>query len=218
MTPAPQESAAKESAPSRSPPNDLPDLQGEDPIAHRCMQYLLGELSAPESVRLEGELKASPAVNRELLVQADLLCVLAASQASGSQLPSVTPLPSPDSQPSTGFTAHARHWVMIVAVTAACLAVAIAGFLWQREDDLGAARLEASDHTAQGDEALLIARAWATSHVSQTSVEDWGGAEGEVDLVDDQPADDDSFLAWMVVAVAADAEVQSTASGVTSDG
>lgn len=214
MTPAP-----KKSIPNASVPSDQPDYQDEDTVAHRCMQYLLGELSASESARLEGELSASAEVNRELLVQADLLCAMAVSQSSRSQLPSVDTLPSHDSQPSADATTrHARQGLMIVATTAACLAVAVAGFLWQRENDRDEVKREASVPTAQGDEDLLIARAWATSHVSQTRVDEWDLAEGEVDLVDDPPADDDSYLAWLVVAVAADAEVQSTTSGVTSDG
>jgi hypothetical protein len=208
MTPAPNESA----------PNDQPEQSGEEGIAQRCVQYLLAELSSTEAAQLESELKTSPAVNRELLLQAELLCALAASQATPSQLPSLEAAPSLESLPTAGFTAHGRHWVMIIAALAACLVVAIAGSLRQRENDLDAARLEASNRAAVNDEALLIARVWASSHVSMGNVEDWGGAEGEVDLVDDPPANDDSFLDWMVVAVAADVEVELATSGTTSDG
>ena len=217
MTPAPKKSAPGQPAPAGRT-DDQPGLHDEDPIAHRCMQYLLGELTAGEAARLEGELSASPEVNRELLVHADLLCAMSASAASRSQLPSIEPLPSSDAQLSAGVTSRAGHWWMIVAATAACLAVAVAGFLWHREHDLDSTRREASHTTPSGDEALMIARVWATDHVRQATVEEWDVADVEVDLVDDPLVDDDSFLAWMVVAVAADAERQSTTTGATTDG
>lgn len=206
-------------APNEPAPNDplaAADGRDGDLLAQRCMQYLLGELSASEVATLENELRTSPAVSREMLLQSELLCFLADAQRSDIRLPSRAATPSP------AFPALARNWVLMIATLAACLAVAIVGFYRLRDPDRDAARLAATHRDTpgrrtQGDEALLIARAWAASQSSEVSDEDWGVSEAEVDFVTDQPADEDAFLDWIVVAVAADAKVQSTQPGAESE-
>ncbi len=196
------------------PTNDLDrsDLPAIDSLAsERCMEYLLGELTPPQSIVFEQQLALSAELNRELLVQAEILFALSAGP------PSVVVVP-PTHSPN-----HTWRTVSLILTLAACVAVAFVGFHSRPEDDQSVARLSTASQQTTA-EALLIAQAWAAnrSHVAtnedELGVSESALPESEFDFDAADAPDDDSVLAWMVVGVAADADTNAAATGATSDG
>lgn len=179
-----------------------PTGKSVESMQERCIDYLLGELSAEESADFEGHLAASPELNRELLAQSDLLCAMTRSAKT-------VPLASDN----TG-TSLAR-WTVLVATLAAGIVAAVVGFRSLSDPDQSIARLPAANESVES-EALLIAQAWADGQRDDSIVLTVSDSryefidEDELDLdTEILAADDDVLPSWMIVALAADAESQS---------
>lgn len=172
----------------------------------RCMLYLLGELSAAESAEFEQCLAESPELNRELLVQSELLCALAAGENTA-----IVTVATPPS--SVVWRA-----IIVISALAACLTIALVGFRSLPENEQSVASVDVAANELN-EEALLIAQAWAASRVLDKITEaDWSAVETEFDLNSLDAPDNDSVLSWMVVAVAADADMNASPAGASSDG
>jgi hypothetical protein len=201
--------------------------------AMRCMQYLLGELSADDRAVFEKQLGESAELGDELLAQSEL--ILAVTAETTQEV--APPLSSSD-----------RRWrvVAVVSALAATFLISLIGLHWQSDRGLTrrdkptdpAASVGAGGTTdaneqvdAHRREAMMIAQAWATDHRVGAGLADaertltdseWelaGDEFNDAETFNDQDSHDhDSVLAWMVLAVADQPDSQSASSGATSDG
>lgn len=196
------------------------------PLAdERCCRYLLGELSAEEAAQFESQLATSPALNRELQWQSELLISLAGAPADVS-LPHV----AIKSNSERGLFA-ARGLRVAIALAASVLFALIV----VRTTDTDRRQTRQADRRAGGDEratiawspadeTLLIARAWADSAtLSDSAVEDSVSGQSVAEdrvIASDAMIDSDwnepsaetaetqeSTVDWMIAAISADANI-----------
>ncbi len=179
--------------------------------SERCMDYLLGQLSRPDAIALEQQLATSPEWNRELLIQSQLLCALADPE-------------SPVEVAVSPFQSNSL-WRRLAAVSviAAGLLIAVVGSgVWQddalSDNDHSVASHDEGGNTSS-EETLLIARAWAANHSDFSTPDDELSVSiAEPDWDFDDTLHDDSVMSWMVAAVVADTDAETSPSGATSDG
>ena len=203
---------------SRNEPKRSPDTCADDcqrPASERCLQYLLGELSALDSAAFEEELADSGELNDELLAQSELLLAIANAGAGvdasagveagvavdvDGQRASAAMLPGGRSQRRT------LRWIVSLA---ACLAIAWLG-----------ARLATDPANEAQDEELQIARAWAAEQQLVSAVEEEPRLPEEPTLFELQGESShrDAVVGWMLVAVAADDADSGTGRGGHGDG
>ncbi len=174
---------------SAHPHDDRRPESGADVSAtmkDRCFEYLLGELSNEQANDFEQQLANDSELNRELLVQSELLFALTCSETK--------PLPAP-----TASKSGRTHWGSWIAALAACILFVITGSQLLREQPA---------ENSGDDEGLLIAQAWAEAQSTESDDLNIAmtGSEliGEADELFEETGDDDSIPSWMVVAFAAD--------------
>ncbi len=177
-------------------------VENDDAITERCTEYLLGELSAQQSREFEQQLANSPQLNRELLVQAELLCALSTPDAPVEVIATSTP-------------SLMRRAITAISALAACLAIAFVGIRSSQNSDNNVASI-GNQPNESNDQTLLIAQVWASQQADATNIDEAiEPPETEFDLGLEELPEDDSVVSWMVAAVA-DENASETA--VTSDG
>ncbi|MCG8653923.1 MAG: hypothetical protein MI861_29055 [Pirellulales bacterium] len=201
-------------------------LSSADLDQQQCMLYLLGEMSAADSLAFEQRLSESPRLNRELLIQAELLTALSSCQEKAAPVLTAPVLTAPISAvPISAATVSAspspgswKRWVAVVSSLAAAMMLAVAGYRL-----LGTHQSTTAEQSrdSSGEETLKIAQAWATAGqqrvelLQQPAVElDWATEES----AEQRSAWDDAVPSWMVAAVAADDSSSAQQGVTTSDG
>jgi hypothetical protein len=156
----------------------------------------LGELDSDEAAALERCLVSSPELGKELLRQARLVEAIACAPAP-STTAAVVAASWPSALWTSAFTIAASMAITIIAVLPSA-AVSRRGLAQlSRPSALAAApAIAASDD-------LLIARVWAVQQLEDAAEEldlpVWDGDDAA--LADEEPADVDATLSWMVVAL-----------------
>lgn len=169
--------------PKPTPSDDVAD--GAD----QCLLYLLGELDPQQTELFELRLESSPALCDELLSQASVISAWSAANGRNTRTAVV--------QSRLG---HPLRWSIVATLVAvaACIALLLNGI---RDVD--------SPTLTSTSEELLIAKAWVDNQHSGLTLLD-GDLDlsldrelDESDTVADEVSDVDATLAWLVPAVSA---------------